>query len=97
MPHRFGDEAAQGDDALLERGAARDVRAGLGPQPPHELVPEPLVRPVLEPLVHVALEIVAASVGRPHAGERKAVLVVAIDQLVMAGGTSASTPSQPNG
>src|SRR5207302_2743447 len=46
-----------------------------------QLVPEALVRPLVDMVVERALHIVAAAVGRTHGAERKSARVVGIDQL----------------
>jgi hypothetical protein len=63
VAHGLGDEAAQRRDRLLERRAARDPGAGFRAQAQAQLVPEPLVAPVLDLLVETALDVVAAAGG----------------------------------
>src|SRR5215468_2754862 len=47
-----------------------------------QFVPEPLVRPLLDPVVERTLHVIAAAVHRAHGAECKAARMVGIDQLV---------------
>ena len=82
--HRRRHEAAQRRDALLDRWPGRDVAAPAPREAALELVPDPLVGPVLDLLVEAALDVVAAAGRRAHRGEREAALVAGVDQLVRA-------------
>src|SRR5262249_34396709 len=80
--HRLGDEAAQGRNALLDRGAGDEAVSRLLIDPALQLIPEAIVRPLVDVIVERALNIMPAAPGRAHGAERKTAGVVGIDQLV---------------
>src|SRR2546430_3236056 len=81
VTHRLGDEAAQRRNGLFDRGASDDlIRHVLGTSR-LEFLPEALVRPILQPSVEVALDVVAAQYRAAHGGKRKAAAVVAIAKV----------------
>ena len=53
------------------------------PEPALQLLPDALVRPLVEWLVGAALEVEARELRRAHAVEREAALVVGVDQLLV--------------
>ncbi|MPN29304.1 hypothetical protein SDC9_176756 [bioreactor metagenome] len=79
--HRFGDEAAQRSNALLDRRACDHLFGDVLGQTAADFVPEALVRPVLDLLVQANLDVVAAAGVRTHRAQRKAALVVGVDQF----------------
>ena len=72
---RMPGDALLEDRALLERPAV-DAEARL------QLVPDPLVRPLVDVLVGLALDVEAAEARRAQAEQREAALVVRVDELV---------------
>ena len=79
---RLGHETAQWRHRLLRGGAGRQDRRRFRVEPPAQLVPEAVVRPVGDPLGRRDLDIVAAARGRPHGAECEAPRVVGVDQFV---------------
>ena len=57
--------------------------AALLVQPSLQLVPEPLVRPLVDVILERTLQVIAAAVHRAHGAERKASLVVGVNQFVV--------------
>src|SRR5215213_210109 len=80
--HRLDDEAPHPRDALLD-DLATVQHPPLEREAPLELVPDPLVRPLVEVLVGAALEVQPRQGRRAHAVQREPALVVAVDQLVV--------------
>src|SRR5215207_2775313 len=80
--HGLDDEAPHPRDALLDDLAAVQ-RPALEREAPLELVPDPLVRPLVEVLVGPALEVQPREHRRAHAVQREPAIVVAVDQLVV--------------
>ena len=81
VAHRLRDEAAQRRDRLFDRGTGDDAVGHLPRTARLNLLPEPIVRPILEPGVEVALDVVAAQHRIAHRGQRKTAAVVAIANL----------------
>ena len=82
MLHGLADEAAHGDDALLNDRALSWRPAVVGRQPSAEFGPDALVRPVGDVVVWIALEVQPLQIGRACAHQRKAARVMRVDQLV---------------
>src|SRR5215211_847171 len=80
--HRFDDEAPHSRHALLDDRAAIE-RPARELEPALELVPDPLVRPLVDLFVGPALEVQPGQRGRAHAVQREPTLVVRVDQLVV--------------
>jgi hypothetical protein len=80
VPHRLADVAAHRDDALLGDRALLQPEAVAG-HPRLQLLPDPLIRPVLDRVGRVALEVHPLDLGRAGADQREAALVVRVDQL----------------
>src|SRR3546814_3974267 len=72
---RLGDEAAQGGDALLERGAGDEARGDVARELRLQALPEARVRPVVRVLVGRHLQVVAAELRAAQRAERKAEVV----------------------
>src|SRR5215203_21060 len=81
-PHRLDNEAPHARDAFLE-DLARVQRPTLDPESPFELLPDPLVWPLLDFFVGPDLEIESRHRRRAHAVEGEAPLVVRVDQLLV--------------
>src|SRR5918995_1080837 len=81
-PHRLDDETPHARDALLE-DLARVQRPALDPESPFELLPDPVVGPLVERFVGPDLEIETGHRRRAHAVEGEAPLVVRVDQLLV--------------
>ena len=96
VAHRLGDEAAQRRDRFLDRRPGDDAIGDLGRKARLQLGPELVVRPVLDPGVERALDVVAAEHRVALRGEGEAARVTRVDDL-LDGGVSESTPSQPKG
>ena len=79
--HRLGDDAAHRRDVLLRDHARVGLPPIVGPQPRRQLLPDAIVGPLLEVFVGLALQVEARDAQRPHAEEREAVLMEAVDQL----------------
>ncbi len=79
--HRLDHEAAHRRDAFLQHLALCELARAA--EPLVQLVPDARVRPVLDLLVVVALQIEPRQIGRAHGVERKAAVGVGIDQLVV--------------
>ena len=77
--HRLDDNASHRRDSEVEDLPRAQV--GLAQSDP-QLGPDPLLRPALQLLVGCHLEVKAADLRRPHAVERKAMVVVCVDELV---------------
>ena len=80
--HRLDDEAAHAGHALLDDRPLVQRPAGQ-PEPRAQLLPDALVRPLVERLVGPALEVEPRELRRAHAVEREAALVVRVDELVV--------------
>src|SRR5690606_8878533 len=80
---RLGDETAERRDALLERRSRDEPFAPLVVEPPLELLPEHVVRPVLDLVGQRDLQVVAASCAAAHRAEREAARAGDVDQLVV--------------
>src|SRR5689334_15748231 len=79
---RLGDEASQRRDALFD-GRADDHRLGsLAVEAATQLVPKGGIAPLLGVIVERALDVVTSTRRRAHGAQRKAALVVRVDQLV---------------
>src|SRR5437667_157335 len=81
-PHRLGDEAAQGRNALFDRWPGDEMVGCPLVQPALELIPELIVRPLLDAVVERTLHVITAAVHRAHGAERKAPRMIGIDQFV---------------
>src|SRR5438067_5587982 len=77
--HGLSYQAAHRRDAVLDDLAG--LQPGLG-QPKPELIPDAILRPGVHRLGGVDLKVEAADLRGPHAVQRKAALVVGVDQLV---------------
>src|SRR3546814_6275799 len=66
---RLGDEAAQGGDALLERGAGDEARGDVARELRLQALPEARVRPVVRVLVGRHLQVVAAELRAAQRAE----------------------------
>src|ERR1700729_1249512 len=75
VAHRLGDEAAQRRNRLFDRRPGHDPGPDIVGKPPFQLVPELVVRPVLDPRVEAALDVIAAQLGIAQRGECEAALV----------------------
>src|SRR5690606_26730609 len=82
---RLCDERPQGREGFLDGGTGRQRVGDVFGQATAQLVPEALVRPVLDLLVQAALDVVAAAGGRAHGTQGEAARMVRIDQLVEGG------------
>ena len=82
--HRLDHEAAHARHALLEDRALGE-RPALDAEAALELGPDPVVRPLVEVLVRLALEVQAAEARGPQAEQREPALVVRIDELLARG------------
>ena len=78
--HRLGHERAHRGDALLEDGARVDIA-----EPDAQLIPDPVVGPVLDVLVDGDLKVQPTDLLRAHRVQREPVLVPGVDQLVGGG------------
>src|ERR1700676_2848642 len=81
-PHRLGDKAAQGSDALLDRGPGNEMVDRLLVEALFQFIPEPFVRPLIDVIVERALYVIAAAVHRAHGANRKAPRRVRVDQFL---------------
>src|ERR1700677_4592762 len=63
VAHRLGDEAAQRRNRFFDRRPGYDLAGDVVRTPPFPLLPELLVRPVLDPRVEAALDVIAAQHG----------------------------------
>src|ERR1700677_292896 len=81
MTHRLGDEAAQRRNRLFDRRTRYDPAGEVVRKPPFQLLPELLVRPVLDPRVEAALDVVAAQHGVAQRGECKASVVPGVNDI----------------
>jgi hypothetical protein len=81
VAHRRRHEAAHRRDAPVGHRTGLQ-RPALEAQADAELVPDPVVRPVLEPLGGIDLQVEPGDRRRPHAVEREAVRVPGVDQLI---------------
>src|ERR1700751_5463603 len=66
VSHGLGDKAAQRRNRLFDRRAGDDLARNVIREPPLELVPEFLVRPILDPRVEAALDVIAAEALIPQ-------------------------------
>src|SRR5918999_3532435 len=82
--HGLGHEAAHRGDALLDDRPLLE-RPALAREASVQLLPDPLIRPALDVLVGLALEVEAGDLRRAHAVEREAAVVVAVDELIARG------------
>ena len=82
MAHGFRHEATQRRDALFDGGPASKVRRMLRRQAQRQFVPEAVIGPLLHLVREGALHVIAATRGGTHAAERKAALMIGVDQLV---------------
>src|SRR5690606_36623650 len=82
---RLGDKAAQGRDALFNRGAGNKLGGDLGRNAALQFFPEGLVGPILNLIFQRHLYIVAAERGRALAAQGKAAFVVGVDELFVHG------------
>src|ERR1700734_1629076 len=80
--HRLGDEATERGNTLFDRRTGYQILAGFGIEPVLELLPEAIIRPSLDIVGKIALEIVAAAPRRAHRAEREARGVAHINQLI---------------
>jgi hypothetical protein len=80
--HGLRHEAAQRRDAFLHRGAGDERCGTLRVEAPAQLVPETRVAPAGRLLLDRDLHVVAAEVARAHGAERKAALMMRVDELV---------------
>ena len=81
-PHRLRDKTAKWRDALFDRRSDLEVAERLSIESSREFIPELIVRPIFDMLVHPALKIVPAAGLGPHRAEGKATFVVDIDEFV---------------
>src|ERR1700730_5201677 len=79
--HRLEDEAAHRDDRFLEDASGCHLPTIIGRQASLQLVPDALIRPVLNGVEGIALEIQALDLRRPRTNERKTASVVGVNQL----------------
>src|ERR687897_1868029 len=80
--HRLADEGAHLHDVLLEDLTPGQLPAVVGGEPREELVPDPLVGPLLDVVLRVALEIEALDLGGAGADQGEAAVVESVDQLL---------------
>src|ERR671910_694344 len=80
--HRFADEGAHLHDVLLEDFASGQLPAVVGGEPRGELVPDPLIGPLLDVVLRVALEVEALDLGGAGADEGEAAVMEGVDQLL---------------
>src|SRR5258708_2779505 len=76
MAHRLSDEASQRSDRFLDRRAGNDLIRHILGAPRLELRPETIVRPRLDLVVEIALDVVAAEHRTALRGQRKAALMI---------------------
>src|ERR1700736_1931387 len=81
-PHRLGDKAAQGSDALFDRGPGNEVVDRLLVAALFQFIPEPVVRPLIDVIVERALYVIAAAVPRAQGAKRTRPRMVRVDQFV---------------
>ena len=96
VTHRLDDEAPHRRHALLDDRSLRELPPRLT-KPRLELGPDAIVRPTPEVLIRLALEIEPAELGRAKAQQRKAAVVVGVDELVARGSDRREDPSHPYG
>src|SRR5215210_5308554 len=85
--HRLDGEAAHRRDAstFLEDWSLGERPAFVCGEPRVQLFPNAFVRPVLDVVIGVALDVEAGKLGRAHAVQGEAALVVRVDQLLRRG------------
>ena len=81
-PHRLGNEAAKRGDALFQRRAGFQRLCHLRRQAAAEFVPEGVVRPILDLVVDIALDVIARPGHRAHRAQGKAARGVRIDDFM---------------
>src|SRR5580704_1880030 len=81
VTHRFGDKTAQWRDGFFDRRPSDDAVRHVFWTARLEFFPKTVVRPVFEPGVEIALDVVAAEHRIALRGERKAAAVIAIANL----------------
>src|SRR3984957_906674 len=81
-PHRLGHETAQRRDALFDRRSGDEEVRRLLIQTPFQLIPESLIRPLIDVIVETALHVVTAAMRRAHAAKGKSPGMVGIDKFV---------------
>src|SRR5262249_31571495 len=74
-------KTAQRRNRFFDRWAGDDLLGHIWRTARLEFLPEPLVRPILQPGVELALDIVAAQHWAAHGRKRKAAAVVAIAEV----------------
>src|SRR5690606_4527249 len=84
VAHWLCDEGAKRCDGLLQGGPGGDTRRNFRPQPDCQLLPQPIVRPVLELLIDWNLDVVPAPGWRAHRCESESALVICVNQLLVA-------------
>ena len=67
-----------------QRRPAGHVRGRFGSEADRQLVPDPLVGPVLDLVGQRHVDVIAAARRAAHAGKREAAFVVGVDQFVIA-------------
>ena len=81
-PHRLGNKAAKRGDALFQRRTGFQRLCHLRRQAAAKFVPEGVVRPVLDLVVDIALDVIARAGHRAHRAQGKAARRVRIDNLM---------------
>ncbi|MNN51666.1 hypothetical protein D3C81_1663230 [compost metagenome] len=81
--HGFDHQAAQRSNALFQRRAGDQARCHVFRQAGLEFGPEALVGPVLHAFIQRYLQVVAAACLRTLTAQRKATLVMGVDQFVV--------------
>ncbi len=84
VAHGLGNKGAQWRNGFFQRGPAGNPASRLGSEAQRQFIPEAIVRPVLDLFGQWNLDVVAAARVRTHRGQRKAILVVGVDQFVIA-------------
>ena len=79
VPHWLHHHAAHRGHPLVEHLASLQSRLA---EPCPQLLPDPVLGPGGRVLVSGHLQVEAADLGRPHALQREAALVVGVDQLL---------------
>src|SRR5262245_14277265 len=92
--HRLADVAAHGQDALLENPAFLQPESVLAGDARLQLRPDPVLRPVLDLVVRVALEVQPLHLRRAAADQGKTALVTCIDEL-LAGARRLAEDAEP--
>ena len=81
VAHRLGDEAAQRGNRLFDRWPGHDLGRDMVRKSPFQLVPELVIRPVFDPRVEAALDVIAAQHGIAQRSEREAPLMPGVDDI----------------